>query len=281
MSIFKEKFNQQLVIRNYTPKTQSGYMLNLSQFLKHHKGRTPASLTIDDIHNYQFYLFKEREQAPSYINAQTGSIKFFCEKVLKKNWNFDLIPYMKVPKKLPYVHERETIEKILNFSRSPMVRCVFGIAYGSGARPFEIAKLLPGDIDLKEGTLFVRLGKGQKDRLTAFPLSFAEDFRKYLQSKEKLGSPWLFPGQNSSKPIDPESLSTIYRRVKYAMGLDDPSTFYTFRHSFATHSYENGVDLLTLQSIMGHASIEQTMKYIYLSKKRISKVVSPYDTLFK
>ena len=280
MSIFKKKFREQLDLRNYTEKTISGYEENLDKFLKFYKGKTPAALTIENIQRYQLHL-KYKEQSASYINAQISSVKFFSKNVLNKNWDLSKIPCMKVPKKLPFVHDVETVHKIVNFSNSIMVRTVLGMAYGTGARPKEVAKIRPTDIDRKEHTLFVRYGKGRKERLTVFPEYLHENLDIYLQKIRYLKSEWLFPGQNPKNPIDPESIGAIYRRVKQAMGLDDPSSLYTLRHCFATHLYEAETDLRAIQSVLGHNSLEMVTRYVHVSKARLRKIVSPYDALIK
>ena len=280
MSTYQKKFLEQLVLRNYTEKTVTGYKENLDKFLKFFKGLTPSQLTIEHVNAYKLHLIS-KGQAPSYINGQTGSFKFFCDKVLKKDWDFDDIPYMKIPKRLPFVQEREVVDKILRCSTSPTVRLALGIAYGSGVRPFENAMIMPQDIDRKSGTLNVPNGKGRKERVTVFPPELNDDLEKQLSLASRQKSLWLFPGLNPEKHIDPESISTMYRRVKYALKIDDPSNLYTQRHNFATHLYEDGVDVLTLQYLLGHGSVDMVMKYVLVSKIRVSKVTSPLSTLSK
>ena len=281
MSIYKEKFNKQLVIRGLTSKTKSGYTQSLELFLRYFKGKRPSDLTVENVHDYLFHLRDEKKQSPSYINSQTGSIKFFCKHVLNKDWEYSAIPYTKVGRKLPYVHKRETVSRLVHLQKDLRIRCIFGLAYGSGARPFELAKLKPGDICAKSGTIYIRNGKGGKDRYTNLPEGLIGDLREYYTTIRSIKSEWLFPGANPQNSIDPESFGAIYRRVKKQMNLNDPSCFYTFRHSFATHLMEDGADIRTISEVMGHSSVEQTMRYILVTKKRIGSIRSPFDTLPK
>ena len=192
MHPYQEKFHQQLVIRNLTAKTIDGYSKNLEYFLGHLKGKTPSCLTIADIHDYQYHLKTVKKHSPSYINAQTGSIKFFCKHVLNRDWDFDLIPYMKVASKLPIILEREAIVRLLCCTPNLKFRCLLGGMYGTGVRPFELVAFRPEDLytKTKEMMVRVRIGKGRKERHTTLPQNLLNDLREYWKSIRHLKSEW-------------------------------------------------------------------------------------------
>ena len=277
------KFVQQLVIRGRSSKTIDGYTQSLCYFLKRLKGRTPSSITIADINDYQHYLATVKKQANSYVNAQTGSIKFFCQYVLNKEWDYSKIPYKKVHSKLPIVLSKESVVRLLASATNPKHRALLAIMYGSGMRPFEVVALKVADFHVQtdEKTIHVRNGKGGKDRHVNCPAFVLKVLSKYYRQlkKQNIQSEWLFPGIDSNKHLDSETIGAIYRRLKPIAKIHDDSCCYSLRHSFATHSLEDGVDIRTIQEIMGHSSLEVTMIYLKIAKKRIAATKSPLDSL--
>jgi site-specific recombinase XerD len=119
-------------------------------------------------------------------------------------------------------------------------------------------------------------GKGNKDRFTLLSQVTLETLREYW--KEYRPKDWLFPKDaNPLEHVTAETVSTAFLRSKRAANLRKPATCHTLRHSFATHLLEAGVDLHTIQVLLGHSSIRTTTIYLHVSKKNLAKVVSPLD----
>jgi site-specific recombinase XerD len=118
-------------------------------------------------------------------------------------------------------------------------------------------------------------GKGNKDRYTLLSQTTLETLREYW--KEYRPKQWLFPGANPANYVSVSYIQVGFKRAKAKAGITKPASCHTLRHSFATHLLEAGVDLHTIQVLLGHSSIRTTTVYLHVSKKNLAKVVSPLD----
>ena len=122
----------------------------------------------------------------------------------------------------------------------------------------------------------VEQGKGNKDRYSLLSQVALETLREYW--KKYRPKEWLFPKDtNPLEHIPPGTVSTAFMHAKRKANLRKPATCHTLRHSFATHLLESGVDLHTIQVLLGHSSIRTTTIYLHVSKKNLARVVSPLD----
>ena len=277
MDKYLGEFNKQLILRNLTPKTISGYMQGLKYFLKRCKDKVP-NLVVADVEDYLVDLHK-LGQSQSYINAQTAPIKFFCKSVLKKISGFAQIPYGKIAHRLPVILSREQIVLLLRCAENIKHRAIIAILYATGMRPAELSQLKISDINSKDMTIRIRNGKGRKERFVMLPGGLLPMLRKYWITVGQAKSEYLFFGTTPQKPMDPESFSAIFRRTKAKAGIKNDSCCYSLRHSFATHLLEDGVDLRTIQALLGHSSLECLTIYAQVAKKRIAETKSPFDAL--
>lgn len=135
----------------------------------------------------------------------------------------------------------------------------------------------PCNIDSTDMRIHIRSGKGGKARYVMLSHTLLDTLRKYF----KLCKPrkWLFCGQNPEEPLNPRSVQRMIKQAAAAAGLRKPVTAHVLRHSFATHLLERGTNLRYIQELLGHSSIKTTMIYTHVSRRVLSKVVSPLDWL--
>ena len=152
------------------------------------------------------------------------------------------------------------------------------LLYSSGLRVSEISQLKITDIDSKNMRIKVVQGKGAKDRYTLLSQQVLLELRAYYiiyKPKE-----YLFNGEGIGRPLSIRSIQHLVQKALIQLGLDSKNyTVHTIRHSFATHLVDNGTDLHTLKELMGHTSLQTTMRYLHLTTKRIEGIVNPYDAL--
>ena len=157
-------------------------------------------------------------------------------------------------------------------------RTILMLLYSTGLRVSEISHLKITDIDSKNMRIKVVQGKGAKDRYTILSQQVLLELRAYyLIYKPK---EYLFNGSGPGRPISVRSIQHLVQKVLIQLGLDSKNySVHTFRHSFATHLVDNGTDLHTVKELLGHSSIQTTMRYMHLTTKRTQGIVNPYDAL--
>ncbi len=154
---------------------------------------------------------------------------------------------------------------------------MFMLAYSAGLRVSEIARLKIADIDSENMQIFVRQGKGNIDRYSILSEICLETLRRYW--REYRPTVWLFPGKISGEPIRTRAIQDAFQKMRIKAGLDPKASIHSLRHSFATHLLEDGVNIVYIQQLLGHARISTTTIYLHLTKVKLLQVRSPLDLL--
>ncbi len=148
-------------------------------------------------------------------------------------------------------------------------------AYGSGLRLGELLNLKVSDIDSDRMTIFVRSGKGNKDRRALLPKALLNELKSYYQLFRP--ESWLFFSMSKNKKLCRDSMSKAFKEAKRKAGVTKAGGIHTLRHCFATHLLEAGTDIKTVQYLLGHSDISSTMVYLHVTNTLVSSVVSPLD----
>ena len=153
-------------------------------------------------------------------------------------------------------------------------------AYGCGLRVSEVISLKVTDID--SGRMMVRVcqGKGSKDRYTILSPRLLEELRSYWKEYRPDPGSWLFPNRSTKGKLTRSTPQLIFKQAKERAGIKKKVTFHSLRHNFATHMLEAGVDLRTIQILLGHSSITTTARYLHVARKDLGDTKSPLDLLY-
>ena len=265
------KFEMEL--RGLSPQTQRHYLSHLRQLEKYHD-KPAVQLSPDELKHYLHYRIKAG-LSYSNVNISCNAFKLFFNKVLNYNWSDDVIIRPKRPKKLPCVLSKDEILSITDQVVNLKHKTILLTTYSSGLRISETLNLRISDIDSKNMTLRVNLGKGNKDRLTILSLENLKLLRLYWNLYRP--TDLLFPGLINGQPMAARNIQYVFQLAKHKVGIVKPATVHTLRHSFATHLLNNKTDLRTIQVLLGHNNISTTALYTHLSTQHISSVRSPLD----
>ena len=183
--------------------------------------------------------------------------------------------------KLPVVLNASEVKALLNVSDLLKHRLLIGLCYGCGLRCAEVRSLTIADVDTERGMVHVRQGKGGKDRCLPMGVMLARGIRSYIDAEKP--RQFLFEGKDGDAYSQRGAQWAISQAVKKA-GIAKEVTLHTLRHpdSYrdATHLLEQGVNILVIKELLGHARIETTMIYLQLARPAASVAFSPMDTLY-
>ena len=275
MTELRRRMMEDLALAGYSPKTQKSYLDAVRALAKYYM-RSPDQLTEDEVCRFFLYLINGRKAAKSTVTIHLCGIKFFFEKTLGRVWPvFDLVRPRR-SKKLPVVLSREEVRALLRHLKHPVVRMALTVMYACGLRIAEAARLKVKDIDADRKQLWVRFGKGGKDRAVPLPDHVRGLLRTHYK-KHGNGGPWLFPQKEGH--IGTETLQHAFKMALHEAGVTKEATPHTLRHSYATHLLENGEDITTLQKILGHADISTTKIYLHLTSRITERLGRSLDDL--
>jgi integrase/recombinase XerD len=263
MTELRRRMIEDLALAGYSPKTQKSYLDAVRKLAKYYM-RSPDLLSEEEIRQFFLYLINRKKAAKSTVTIYLCGIKFFFEKTLGRLWPvFDLVRPRR-SKKLPVVLSREEVRAVLKRIKHPVLHMALTTMYACGLRISEAVLLTLKDIDGDRHQLWVRCGKGGKDRAVPLPDHVLKLLRSHYKNHGN-GGTWLFPQKQGH--IGTDILQDVFKLALHETGITKSATPHTLRHSYATHLLENGEDITTLQKILGHADISTTKIYLHLTSR--------------
>lgn len=258
--------------KGLSASTVMNYSSQLKSFLNHFSHIEKCRLvTSEQIMEYLLTKVAINSQRHAH-----SALKLFYTNIVKQPMKFRHIPYAKKEKKLPIPLEKNEIMAMLNCCTNTKHRVILYMLYGCGFRVQELIDLKWSHIDRAAGVIYVVQGKGKKDRqVPLFPeaVSLLADYFKEYRSELK-GCEYVLKGQ-SSPQYSQTSINQVLKQLATKAGIRRNMHAHLLRHSYATHLLDGGIDLRTIQVLLGHSSAKTTQIYTHVSKKRIAAVPSP------
>ena len=263
-----KKTREELIVRNYSPKTVSSYLQALRSFLKFsgNKQDEPNQL----VKNYILFLHKQNK-APQTINIHLNAVRFFYREVIKKPVTLT-VKNVKRNKRLPIVLSKNEINQIIDCVKNKKHKLILSMGYGSGLRVSEVVSLKIMDIDLNELTVHIKQGKGRKDRISILPEQIVDDLKLLVGGKEM--NDYIFESERGGR-LTTHTAQKVFSNSLKKIKIKKPATFHSLRHSFATHLLENGVDIRYIQELLGHKNIATTQVYTKVTNPALKNIKSP------
>lgn len=276
MTELRRRMTDDMVVRRMAEATHEAYVgavVGLARFYH----RSPDQITEAEVQAYLLHLIRERKRAWSTCNIVVHGLRFLYHVTLKRDHTTFSIPAGRQPSTLPEILSREEIQRLIAATDSPKERAVVTTAYATGLRVKELVHVKLTDLDAARGTIRVEQGKGAKDRYTILSPCLVEELRTYwTRMRPRV---WLFPGRNGQQPLDTSSVGKAYTAAKRRAGIAKRGGIHALRHAFATHLLEMGVDLPTIQRLLGHASIQTTMRYLHVARTSLTLHGAPIELL--
>ena len=277
MTPLRQRMIEDMQVRNLSPHTIDCYVRQVALFARYFN-RSPELLGPDEIRAYQLHLVHERKLGWGSFNQAVCALHFLYLKTLGKDWNIESIPFAKQPKKVPLVLSQDEVRAVLEAITNPQNRVIAMILYAAGLRVSEAG--LPCGLQTSTARrmlLHVIQGKGRKDRLVTLSPVLLYHLRCHYQRYRPRS--WLFPSRTyPDRHITRDAVALAITAVRHVVA-GKPVSPHTLRHCFATHLLESGTDLRTVQALLGHASIRSTVIYTHVTRKRITAIESPLESL--
>jgi site-specific recombinase XerD len=268
------KLETELRSRKYSLKTHNAYIYFNRTFCRALQ-KTPEEIGPGDVTQFLASMEKE-DYSASAMNLALSAIRFFFKNVVKN----DSISEQRRPrhdKTLPSVLSKDEIKKILDTEKNPKHRLLLMLVYSSGLRVSEAVALKQEHIDLSRKVIYIKSGKGRKDRCTLLSEKAAQFIGEYCNFYGI--QTWLFPGQSATSHLSIRSAQRIFDKASLHAGITKKISIHGLRHTFATHLLESGTDIRYIQTLLGHASLRTTERYTHVARRNILTIQSPLDTI--
>jgi len=315
-----DQVREVLRFHHYAYNTEKSYVTWILQYIRFNNRRHPKDMGKPEVESFLSHLALDRGVSASTQNQAFSAIVFLYKQVLNVDFALDIrASRARKSKRLPVVLNRKEVADIINrLNGTP--KFLTQLMYGCGLRSLEVIRLRIHDIDFSQKQIIIRAAKGNKDRVTFLPddlvsilkaqiikvellhkkdldNGFGEVYlpdalaRKYVNAAKSLGWQFLFPSTTISK--DPRSGKSMRHHIhKSAMqkaisqavkqsGMQKRVTPHVFRHSFATHLLEDGVNIRMVQTLLGHKDVKITEIYTHVMSTQFDTVKSPLDNLQK
>jgi integrase/recombinase XerD len=276
---WQARMSEDMRLRDFRPRTQEGYMAAARQFIEWIK-RGPETATDKDVRAYFLYLREEKQLAPSTINVALHALRFFFIHTLQRDWQvFDVLRVHK-PRMLPVVLSPSEVRLVLSGVRHPVRRMALATIYALGLRLNEGLSLETGHIDSARRMVWVRDGKGARDRGVPLPRPLLDRLRRYWKAERPTSATkYLFVPSGGKAPLHETTLQKTFLAARTDARLDKEATIHTLRHSYATHLLEAGISLRTIQQVLGHKSLRTTELYMHVTQPGAERLQETLDRL--
>lgn len=262
---------REMLRRKLSPRTVKTYLQYVRQFLNANKDKEPKQFSKKDVREFLCRL-EQKDLSGSSLNVAHNALRFMMIDVLHKAFYLK-IRYAKTPKRAPDYLTKDEVKRVIAAISNPKQKLLVQLMYGAGLRVREVTRLKITDISFEENIGWVRGGKGDKDRPFIIPRSISDDLKACCAEREY----WLFPGRKGAYSV--KSVQVIVEKAGKDAGLKKRVHPHIFRHSFATHLLEAGLDLNSLQGLLGHVRPETTLGYSHALRPRLIAIRSPLDGL--
>jgi len=275
-SHFPPEYIETLKLKNYNESTIITYQQHFQQFLKFFKNSQPEDIHFDEIRQYILFLVEDKKYSTSSQNNAINAIKFYYNNVINKPIDDFFIPRPRRAKTIPKILNEQEVSKILKNINNLRDKCMIFLIYSAGLSPSEITYLKITDIDSGKMKIFVSSAKGEKDRFVILSEKILNLLREYF----KIYKPheWLFESKQGMQ-YSKRNIQKAFKTAVDKSGITKPATLSILKNSFAVHLLEKGVDVRYIQQMLGHKHSKTTMKYLRVSKRDLSAIQSPLDSL--
>ncbi len=272
-----KRLEKKIIVSGKSKSTLNNYMRCLAHIALQYD-TLPSKLDIEQIEDYLLIVKKRNTTASESFFKHTVYGLRFLFRVEGRDDKAIKLPSIKRDNKLPVVLSREEMKALLKASALLKHRVLIGVLYGCGLRCHEVRSLLIKDVDFQRNMIHVRQGKGRKDRYVPIGENLSRGLKTYLDAEHP--HKWLFNGKDR-QGFSQKGVQWVVREAARKTAIQKQVTVHTLRHTYATHLLEDGLDIVSIKELLGHAHIQTTMIYLHVAKSGRQVPFSPLDKLYQ
>lgn len=272
-----KKLHQQVTLRGQSRSTLENYIRRIAQ-ISLQFGKLPEHISDDEINEYLTALaLSSKSPSRSNFKHAVYGLRYYY-RLLGQNKRAISLPSLKGDTRLPIILNRSELKELFKAPALLKHRIVLTLIYSAGLRGKEVINLKLSDIDFERKTIHIRQSKYKKDRIVPLSDFMAKGLQKYIAAENP--HVWLFNGKEPDGRYSVRGLSWVIRETLKKTSIKKKINLHSLRHSYATHLLEDGVNIVTLKELLGHAEITTTMIYLHVAQCPLIKPHSPLDTLY-
>lgn len=269
---------QQVILRGQSKSTLNNYIRRIALFVIHFQD-LPENISEDEINEFLVALARDpKSPSRSSFKHMVYGLRYYY-RLLGENKRAIALPSLKQDTKLPVILNRTELKELFKTPGLLKQKIVLMLIYSAGLRGQEAINLKLSDIDFERKTIHIRQSKYKKDRIVPLSEVMIKGLNKYLKAEHP--HIWLFNGKQPGSQYSIRGLSWVFRENLKKTAINKNVNLHSLRHSYATHLLEDGVNIVTLKELLGHADITTTMIYLHVAQCEQVKAHSPMDTLYK
>lgn len=272
--LYKE-MERAISVSGKSKSTLTNYGRQLAHLALHYNC-LPTDLDNEQVLDYLHLVKSKGSRSATFFKFTVYGMRYAC-KLRGLSYQQFSLPEIERPDKLPVVLSQQEMKALLKACTLLKHSILLATTYGCGLRCAEVRQLSVADVDLERGMLHVKNGKGGKERYVPLGAMLTRGIGKYLEAERP--RKWLFEGTDGSCMSQRGTQWAVSEAVKKAGIIKQVST-HTLRHSYATHLLEQGLDIVTIKELLGHAAIETTMIYLHIAQPCAKTAFSPLDKIY-
>lgn len=271
------KLDQQVELQGKSKSTLNNYIRRIALFVIRF-GKLPEQIDQEEINEYLVALARDpKSPSRSSFKHMVYGLRYYY-RLLGMNKNAIALPSLRKETKLPVILNQQELKELFAAPSLLKQRIVLTLIYSAGLRGQEVINLKIPDVDFERMTIHIRQSKYKKDRIVPLARYMAKGLKKYLKAENP--HIWLFNGKEADGRYSVKGLSWVMRESLKKTSITKDVSLHSLRHSYATHLLEQGINIVTLKELLGHADITTTMIYLHVAQCPLIKPHSPLDTLY-
>ena len=272
---YLEAYREWLIMQNYASYTIRAYTYSVIKFYKWcaESAKKKDWDKSQAIKKYLVHRFDKEQKKWQTVNGDYSAIRIFWKHILKREWKNEELPRPRKEKYIPDIPSIEEVQGLIAQAKNPKERAFMLLLYSTGIRLGEALHLEMRNIDAGQKRIRIEKGKGAKTRYVPMTDMLLEELRSYYKDYRPVQ--YLFNGKEQGKIWNATRVQQFMKEAQKKAKISKRISPHILRHAFATHSLELGLDLVSLQKILGHKYIRTTVRYIHLNELPVASTANP------